>query len=164
VFFNPGRSRGFHLGGVLRGGRGWRWRASPVGSWQVDSSGMIASPDGTFELRDEVHYPASIAMAAGRDIVYGYHGEGWRQGQANQWLHFQDDGLYIGQFGVPTYVFKNRTEAQPGAAGNTFSPALVAIGDKLYLWHNDESVHAGVHRWRIDGLDSVERSSAPIAP
>jgi hypothetical protein len=164
VFFNPGRSRGFHLGGVPRGGDAWRWRTSPVGTWNVDADGNVVAPDGTFEARDEVHYPASIATAAGADIVYGYHGEGWRQGQANQWLHYQDDGLFIGQFGTPTYAWRNRVEARAGSAGNAFTPALVRVGGKLYLWHNDESVHAGVHRWRIDGLETVERVSVPVAP
>jgi hypothetical protein len=164
VFFNPGRARGFHLGGVPRGGNAWRWRASPVGAWSVDADGMVVAPDGTFELRDEVHYPASIVTAAGADIVYGYHGEGWRQGQANQWLHYQDDGLFIGQFGTPTYAWRNKVEARAGSAGNAFAPALVTVGGKLYLWHNDESVHAGVHRWRIDGVESVDRVSAAIDP
>jgi hypothetical protein len=163
VFFNPGRSRGFHLGGVPRGGDAWRWRTSPVGTWNVDADGNVVAADGAFELRDEVHYPASIATAAGADIVYGYHGEGWRQGQANQWLHYQDDGLFIGQFGTPTYAWRNRVEARAGSAGNAFAPALVSVGGKLYLWHNDESVHAGVHRWRIDGIETVERVSVPVA-
>jgi hypothetical protein len=125
---------------------------------------MVVAPDGTFELRDEVHYPASIVTAAGADIVYGYHGEGWRQGQANQWLHYQDDGLFIGQFGTPTYAWRNKVEARAGSAGNAFAPALVTVGGKLYLWHNDESVHAGVHRWRIDDVESVDRVSAAIDP
>ncbi len=164
VFFNPGRSRGFHLGGVARGGDRWRWRASPVGTWNVAGDGSIVAGDGSYELRDEVNYPASIVTAAGTNIIYGYHGEGWRQAQANQWIHYQDDGLFVGQFGAPAYPAKNRTDALPGAAGNAFAPTLVAVGDELYLWHNDESVHAGVHRWRIDGLKGLTRVDAPISP
>ena len=40
---------------------------------------------------------------------------------------------------------------------NSFSPVLVpgASSDELLMYHNDESQHAGVHRWRISGLDSV---------
>jgi len=38
------------------------------------------------------------------------------------------------------------------------------VNGQLYLWHNDEGVHGGVHRWRIDGLDGVARIGVPIAP
>jgi hypothetical protein len=34
----------------------------------------------------------------------------------------------------------------------------------MYLWHNDENVHSGLHRWRIDGANAVELLSAPIVP
>lgn len=46
----------------------------------------------------------------------------------------------------------------PGLAGNSMSPAMVANPtnkDELFLYHNDESQHAGVHRWRITGISSV---------
>jgi hypothetical protein len=43
-----------------------------------------------------------------------------------------------------------------GVAGNAFSPTLVADGERLFVYHNDESVHAGVHRWRLDGWQSVQ--------
>jgi len=31
----------------------------------------------------------------------------------------------------------------------------VRAGGNLFMYHNDESVHGGVHRWRIEGWDSV---------
>ena len=164
VSFNPGGAGGFHLGGLRRGADDWLWRASPSAPWSVDSSGASTTRDGAFDSGHGVHYAGSKAVAAGRDIVFGYHGEGWNQGQANQWLHFQDDGLFIGRFGTPLYPAANRAGAQAGAAGNAFSPSLVTVEGRLYLWHNDESAHAGVHRWRIDGLDSVVRRSTPIRP
>ena len=46
----------------------------------------------------------------------------------------------------------------PGSAGNSMSPALVANPknkDELFLYHNDESQHAGVHRWKVSGISSV---------
>jgi len=164
VSFNPGNARGFHLGGIRRGGDAWLWRASPTAAWSVDGTGAITTRDGSFDTGNGVHYAGSKAVAAGGDIVFGYHGEGWNQGQANQWLHFQDDGLFVGRFGTPLYPAANRAGAQAGAAGNAFSPSMVSVAGRLYLWYNDESAHSGLHRWRIDGLDGVVRRSTPIRP
>jgi hypothetical protein len=164
VSFNPGNSTGFHLGGIRLGAQGWQWRASPSGSWALDSAGNVLSRDGTYELGRGVQYPGNVAVAAGAEIIYGYHGEAWNGGEADQWMHFHEDGLFIGQFGQPAYPAANREEARPETAGNAFSPQLVNFDGTLYLWHNDESVHGGVHRWRIDGLKEMQELEVPIAP
>jgi len=164
VFFNPGRSPGLHLGGVRVGGDAWAWRASPSGSWILDSKGGITSLTGTYELGRGVQYLGNVVTVAARHIIYGYHGEAWNGGQADQWMHFLDDGLFVGQFGVPVYPADNKVVAQAGAAGNAFSPQLVSVNGQLYLWHNDEGVHGGVHRWHIADADSVTTLEAPIAP
>jgi hypothetical protein len=162
VAFNPGRSRGFHLGAMRPGETGWWWRASPAGSWDVNAQGAVLSSDGRYELGRGVHYPGNTVVTAAESIIYGYHGEAWNGGQANQWLHFHESGLFLGQFGEPVYAYGNREGARPGAAGNAFSPGLVAVGNELYLWHNDESVHGGVHRWRIAGRDTLRMIEVPI--
>lgn len=164
VSFNPGRSRGFHLGGVRPGDDRWLWRANPSGTWEVDAEGDILNLDGTYELNRGVHYLGNVATAAGRHIVAGYHGEAWNGGQAGQWFHFLDNGLFVGQFGRPVYAAKNRLGARAGSAGNAFSPELVEVGGKVYLWHNDESVHGGIHRWRIEGADRIRTIEASIVP
>jgi len=164
VSFSPGRSQGFHLGAILPGREGWLWRASPSGSWQLDEEGEIVSRDGRYELGRGVQYPGNRVVTSGRHIVYGYHGEAWNGGQANQWMHFLDNGLFIGQFGRPNYPGNNRTFARPETAGNAFSPQLVKKNGVLYLWHNDEGVHNGVHRWRIDDIDTLHVIEAPIKP
>jgi len=163
ISFLPGHSQGFHLGALRPGAAGWEWRASATKIWTLDPAGNVASPDGSYESRN-VGFPASIAVTLGRHIIYGYHGEGWNGGEANQWLHFYDNGLFIGQFGVPQYPSQTKDDAPPGAAGNSFCPQLVQVSGRTYLWHNDESVHAGLHRWRIDGTDQIEVLSAPIRP
>jgi len=111
-----------------------------------------------------VQYLGNVVTVAARHIIYGYHGEAWNGGQADQWMHFLDDGLFVGQFGVPVYPADNKVVAQAGAAGNAFSPQLVSVNGQLYLWHNDEGVHGGVHRWHIADADSVTTLEAPIAP
>jgi len=164
VSFNPGRSPGFHLGALRSKGDGWMWRASPAGTWSLDRDGDIAFGGGVYELDRGVQYPGSIAMASGSQVIYGYHGEAWNGGQANQWLHFFANGLFVGQFGRPVYPGRNKLEALPECAGNAFSPSLVTVNGQLYLWHNDESVHSGVHRWHIAGADRLELLEAPITP
>jgi outer membrane protein assembly factor BamB len=164
VFFNPGKSAGFHLGGVRVGEDRWAWRASPSGHWTLDANGAITSLDGTYELGRGVQYPGNIVTVAGRQIIYGYHGEAWNGGQADQWMHYRDDGLFIGQFGAPVYAAQNRIVAHVGAAGNAFSPQLVSVNGRLYLWHNDEGVHGGVHRWNIEGVAQAKSLEAPIEP
>jgi hypothetical protein len=164
VSFNPGRSHGFHLGALRRDGEGWAWRASPDGSWLLDRDGDVSLSTGVYELDRGVQYLGSVAVTSGPHVIYGYFGEAWNGGEANQWLHFFDNGLFVGQFGVPVYVNSNKTVAAAGSAGNAFSPSLVSVNGQLYLWHNDESVHGGVHRWRIDGADRIAVLSAPISP
>jgi hypothetical protein len=164
VFFNPGSAKGFHLGGVRIGENRWLWRASPSGTWSLDAGGQIVRPDGTYEIEHGVQYPGNVALTSGRSIIYGYHGEAWNGGQANQWVHFLDNGLFVGQFGQPVYPSQNKTAARAGSAGNAFSGELVLANGQLYLWHNDESVHGGVHRWRIDGMSAIRMLEAPISP
>ena len=162
ISFNPGKSPGFHLGAMRPGDDRWIWRASPSGAWQVDERRRIVTRDGTFETGRGVHYPGSVALAAGSNIIYGYHGEAWNDGQANQWMHFHESGLFLGQFGESPYPNEDYAVAKPGAAGNAFCPSLVIVDGELFVWHNDEGVHGGVHRWRVANLGSVRVQSAVI--
>jgi hypothetical protein len=164
ITFNPGKSQGFHLGGLGSGDSGWRWRASPSGSWHVDPDENPVDGEGRFELGHGVQYGGNVVMSAAGQVIYGYHGEGWNGGQADQWLHFTDSGLYVGRFGRAVYPSTNRTEARPESAGNAFSPQLVTVDGTVYLWHNDEAVHGGIHRWRLAGLDSQRWIEAPVSP
>ena len=62
-----------------------------------------------------------------------------------------------GQFGETNMPWVNDLTGLAGAAGNAFSPSLVTAEDgTVFLWHNDESAHSGLHRWRFRGLDTVE--------
>jgi len=146
---NDGR---FHLAAVRGGTRQWLWRASPAAG-QFN----LARPDGVFDT--SLPWYAGSAVTALRDqIVYNFHGEGWHgAGQANQFLHWYRDGLFIGQFGVPS--MRGIPPAAAGMAGNSFSIQLSEVNGTLYLWHNDEHAHAGVHRWRLDGVEWIRELS-----
>jgi hypothetical protein len=154
---------GYHLGAVDVGGTEWLWKASPVGTFEQPG----AFPTNAIDAH--VSYGGNMLWAVGRHIVYGYHGEGFtdpangKVGQANRFMHFYDDGLFIGQFGVPT---TRASGAEAGVAGNSFSNILIDGGDGRHLlfFHNDESQHGGVHRWTIDKLDSIRELAGAGLP
>lgn len=76
-------------------------------------------------------------------------------------------GLVVGQFGV---ISKDHAgeEAFAGGAGNVFGGTVVKVDSVTYLYHNDEGVNNGVHRWKIPGLASVDVQTAvfrsPLPP
>ena len=156
VSLDQSKNNGWHLGGVKAGDNKWLWKASPAVTSNFPLDGL-----GSYDIGDGVNYAGNVAMALGRNIVYGYHGEGWVQSQANQFMHFYDNGLFVGQFGVPgrTYEgFHPPGEVVAGFAGNSFSPELVSVNGELYMWVNDESAH-GPQRWHLIGTKNIAELS-----
>ena len=149
VSYDTSKNNGFHLGGVSVGGTSWLWKAMPAVTNNVPIDGL-----GSYGIGNGVNYAGSRPMTNGRHIVAGYHGEGWNQGQAAQFMHFLDNGLFIGQFGVPGSGQVAGLGAIPGFAGNAFSPELVRYNNELYMWTNDESAH-GPQRWHLIGVNSI---------
>ena len=164
IFFDQSvtGNEGFHLGAAAEGGKDWLWQASPSGA--LDGKGSFQ----TQAIDRSVTYGGNAVWVSGRHIVYGYHGEFYKDlqngktGQANQFMHFDDSGLFLGQFGQAST--RPASASQAGLSGNAFSPTLVRDGSHLYLYHNDESSHGGVHRWRIDGWNEVveTKGTGPI--
>jgi len=156
VSFNQSLNAGMHLGGIKVGTSSWAWEASPSATtWNYsDPTQQI----GTYDTGDGINYGGNTVHALGQNIIYGFHGEGWQGGQTNQYMHFWDDGLFVGEFGTP--YFASGINNQPAAqAGNTFTQSIVEANGNTYLWHNDESCHGGAHRWRIDGLSGIAELS-----
>lgn len=149
ISFDQSRNSGFHLGGIKVGGKKWLWRASPTGD--LDDK-------GTYDIGNGVQYAGSTVMSSGRNIIYGYHGEFWKQAQAARFMHFYDDGLFIGEFGESSKGHNLIDGAIYGFAGNSFSPSLVQYKNRLFLWVNDESSN-GPQRWQINGLKSIHEIS-----
>ena len=90
----------------------FKWQASRWGTWDVAGSPVvldgvnctfnaITNADGRFGADDaSIQYAGSYAMVSGHSIVYGFLGEFWKGSEANQFLHFHDSGLFVGQFGT----------------------------------------------------------------
>jgi hypothetical protein len=148
----------YHLGGIRRGGNKWLWRTAI--STVSDYTGPFP-PDGAYDIGNNIEYSGVAAMATGRTIFWGYHGEFWKNSQTNKWNIVYDNGLFLNQFGVTGPEVAGR-EAPYGMAGNAYAANIVRRGDTVYLYHNDEGHHGGIHRWRITGLNTVREQTIPV--
>src|SRR5262249_18903226 len=161
----PGRSgpdaslhSGWHLGGVKAGASEWAWRASDsTSSWYLGPW----PTDGTFDISNGAGNAGGPVFAVGRHVIYGYRGENWKGTQTNKWRHYLDDGLFVAEFGVVAPATQG--EAPREMAGNAASGWLVTLPDgRVFIYHNDESWHGGLHRWRIDDLDDFTEQSSTV--
>ncbi len=152
---------GWHLQGLDTATGQWKFRAAPTTN--ENYRGPYPS-DGSFDIGNGTVYAGGSFHASGRHLFWQYHGEFWRQGQTNKWMHLYDDGLVVGQFGVVTGIPGVRLgEAAAQMAGNALTSAVVTADDgSLYIYHCDESWHGGVHRWHVTHLDSIQEDSIPI--
>lgn len=150
------RGAGYHLGGVQMGTNKWLWKTSP--STTVDYQGDYPS-DGAYDIGNGVEYAGSFAQAIDRSIFWGYNGEFWKNAQTNKWNHYLDNGLMVGQFGVVRRSDIKSEEAPYGLASNAVTGTFVKVGADYYLYHCDEGFHAGIHRWRISGLNTIQEQT-----
>ncbi len=150
------RGAGYHLGGVQVGTNKWLWKTSP--STTPDYQGEYPS-DGAYDIGNGVEYAGSFAQAIDRSIFWGYNGEFWKNGQTNKWNHYLDNGLMVGQFGVVRRADIKMEEAPYGLGSNAVTGTFVKVGADYYLYHCDEGFHAGVHRWRISGLNTIQEQT-----
>ena len=156
----------WHMQGLDVATGQWKWRAAPA------TNSKYAGPypsDGAFDVGNNSFssYAGGSYHASGRQVFWEYHGEGWKGGQTNKWVHLYDDGLVVGQFGVVSPAAGNPAlqlpEAAAEMAGNAFISTVVAAPDgSLYIYHGDESWHGGVHRWHVTGLDSIQVDSISV--
>jgi len=154
VSYNPQANlsgSSMHLGGIQTNGGEWSWNASP--------GQQITAPDGKGTFPDVEawggHNGVSV-FAEGRQIVYGYDGQYGTF--SSQWMHYYDDGLFIGQFGQTndgSPQFDDWRTAVPGFANNIATMFMAKAGKNLYVYAVDEAIHGGLHRWRIDGTDNL---------
>jgi PA14 domain/Secretion system C-terminal sorting domain/PKD domain len=155
----PRGSTGFHLGGIKLGTNKWLWRAAPVTF--VGYTGPFPT-DGSYDIGNSVQYGGSVVMALDRTVIWGYHGEFWKNSQTNKWNQVYDDGLFVGQFGI-TGPETNGVEAAAMMAGNALNAVIVKDANgNAYLYHCDESYHGGLHRWKITGLNTIQEQTIPV--
>ena len=155
-----GRGIGYHLGAIKPGENKFTWKTCKATSTTYTGD---FPKDGRFDIGNGVRAPgcAGGVFVVDDNILWNYHGEFWKNSQTNFWNHFSDDGLMIGQFG--TWKTNFTASAPAELAGNTFSSAVVKGPDgNLYVYHNDESIHAGVHRWKVTGLNTISEQNIAV--
>ncbi|MBX2849134.1 MAG: hypothetical protein KTR16_12485 [Acidiferrobacterales bacterium] len=159
VIFNSGPSPDGrpHLAARKQGAEGFAFTAANSVTYEYRAP--YPHGTGTFDMRSGVVFRGNVALAMDDWILWGYHGEFWRNSQTNKWHMVNEDGLFLRDFGVAKEKY---APGEAGMAGNAFSPALVKVGENAYLWHNDESFHGGVHRWKISNLNSVQEFDLSI--
>ena len=152
---------GYHLGAFNRNGNTWLWKTEKA--THKNYTGPYPGP-GIFDVGNMVHNNAGGALSVfGRNVITSYHGEFWKNTQTNKYNHYYDNGLAIGQFGV----VKEETNGNsfPGFAGNALTSMMVKDPNDvnaLYFYQGDESTHSGVHRWHINGLNTIQEQTAAI--
>ncbi|MDQ6763759.1 MAG: hypothetical protein M3015_14180 [Bacteroidota bacterium] len=168
IFYNPSKYykglttipyNGYHLGAIKTGYNTWLWETQK--SNHTNYAGAFPGPD-YFEMGNIGNqYAGSNLNVVGNNIITGYHGEFWKNGQTNYYNHYWEDGLPVGQFGTDMYVNILNTNgyntATPALAGNALNPTAVkdTSTGNIYLFHGDESNHGGIHRWSITNLNSI---------
>jgi hypothetical protein len=161
--FNPkpspsGSSRP-HLGGVKLGGSQWLWQTA-VGTQKGYRGDFPAN--GAFDNGNSVRNAGSMAVTIDRNIFWGYYGEFWKASETNKWNQVYDDGLFIGQFGIIGSQV-NGMEGGAMMAGNAMSASVVKDNNgNVYLYHNDEATHSGVHRWKVSNLASIAEQAIAV--
>ena len=109
--------------------------------------------DGAYDIGNSVNYGGGSCAVVGNHIFTNYHGEGWKGGQTGIVYVHNDIGLLQGIFGVLGASVAGKV-APYGYASNTLATNATTHGGDYFLYFNDESVHAGVHRWKISNTSS----------
>ncbi|MBL7837373.1 MAG: choice-of-anchor D domain-containing protein [Bacteroidetes bacterium] len=146
---------GFHLAAVKKGSSEYAWKTCP--STSRTYTGAFPS-DGAFDIGNNVEYAGGMVLTADRNIFWNYIGEFWKNSQTNKWNHYYDNGLFVAQFGITTPEAEKLDghNSPRMAAGNAFSGGMVKVGNDYYIYHCDESVHGGIHRWKVSGLNTIQ--------
>ncbi len=164
IFYNYYATPGLHLGAIQKGDNKWLW-GTAMATDRTNYLGPFPGPkyydSGNYVVNE---FAGSNQMIVDNNIYIGYHGENWKQGQTNYYNHYADNGLAVGQFGIGFGGGQCTEEAPAMMAGNALTPQMVKgeTTDINYLWHGDESFHAGIHRWKISGLNSIAVQIIPI--
>jgi hypothetical protein len=198
IFFDPtktggiltGAGTGYHIGAVPENTSAYIYQGARttaistyIGPFPGQGPVIPAQeviPLGWFDSGNLVNYPGASVCVNGQHVIWGYHGEGWKNTQTNVWTHIDDNtGLIIGQFGakgtdfpnVAASGYNNGNQEAPSAAmaGNALCGELVSVNGNLYLYHGDEQWQGGTHRWHITGLNTLNVQEAvlttnPVTP
>lgn len=167
-----GGNGSYHLAVINDAGDGFKVKAAK--STSTSYTGEYPT-DGSFDIGNSVVGAGSTAMTFRKSILWGYHGEFWKNGyQTNHYTHLHKSGLFLSTFGTNwtqnpiTGGSYQGTKTHSGVSevftpfaeqeGNALSPWTInhpIDTDKAILLHGGEAWHCGVHFWEISGLDAM---------
>ena len=162
VLFNAGQADNmYHLGGIKLGDNKYAFKTAK--STGRTYTGAYPN-DGRYDNGNNCEYCGANVYAVDKNIFWNYNGEFWKNSQVNKWQHVSDNGLLIGIFGVTTPEAQAQygIHSAPEAAGNAYRGQVVKVGSDYYIYHNDESEHSGVHRWKVSNLNSIAETSIAV--
>jgi hypothetical protein len=154
-FTGEGRGKGYHVGMVKNGKF---FAKTSQSTWRGHRGGYPRN--GKYEVGNRVQNGGSFMQCIGRFICTGYKGEYFQNAQTNCYNMFLDSGLLALSFGVWNSSSSRLPEGAPGIASNATTGTWVKIGADYYLYHCDEGFHAGVHQWRVTGMEKLEELQA----
>ncbi|MGI4750516.1 MAG: hypothetical protein ACRYFB_07780 [Janthinobacterium lividum] len=157
VFNGVTTGKGYHLGSIKTGDNKWEWLASKS---LPESYGGEFSRNGWFDYSGQSNQ--CRADINGANIFWHVNCELGRFTETTYTNHFNEDGLFIGQFGTDN-VRVSYTQNTSYWAGNSFKTQLAKVGSDLYYVYCDESKHAGIHLIKVSNLSSVKEMSLPLS-
>lgn len=117
--------------------------------------------DGTYDIGNKVNYGGGTTAIVDNHIFTNYRGEGWKGSQTCIIYLHNDIGLVQGIFGVLGVAVVGQT-APYGYASNSLTTNATFNNGNYFLYFNDESVHAGVHRWKISNTASEQTQTIDL--
>ncbi|TVT41518.1 T9SS type A sorting domain-containing protein [Hymenobacter setariae] len=150
----------YHLGTVAPNAADWNARFHP--------GQVISRPEGRGAYPEVDAYggwDGATVYADKKDIVALYNGQ--NNSVSNTFYHFSQDGLLISEFGVPATAafFSDSNYSPPGLAGNNIDMYMIRpSANTLHVYTVDEAAHAGLHRWRVEGTNTLREltGSGPL--
>jgi hypothetical protein len=159
------RGAGFHLAGVPTNDTNssaetpWAFRTSQSTFREYEGN---YPENGQWDGGNGVVNVGKFMQALERSIFWGAFLEFWKNAQGNKWNHYFDNGLMVGQFGVVNRSDYRQGEAPAMLSSNGGTGGFVKVGEDYYLYHCDEGFHAGTHRWKISGLNTIQELSGLV--
>jgi hypothetical protein len=141
----------YHLGTVPASATDWNAKFHP-GQVMSQPEGKGAYP----EVDAYGGWEGANVYADKKDIVALYNGQ--NNAVSNTFYHFSQDGLLINEFGVPATpaFFSDSNYSPPGLAGNNIDMYMIRpSANILHVYTVDEAAHAGLHRWRVQGTNTL---------
>lgn len=145
----------YHLAGYRQGDEYPVFKTTKSVAYKAGSPYPLGT--NTFDVRNSVKNAGSLVLAMDDWFIWGYYGEFWENTQTNYWHMLTEEGLFLHDFGTDNKNPISSGYSKAKMAGNAFGPSLVKVDGQVYLYHNDESFHGGVHRWKIKNLASIEK-------